>query len=104
LGPGPGEVGQGGLKVFHLWHYSQKTAPKPKKYFFIANYKTCWVFWAFDRVCSTYPAGEIPAKATCDPVVLAWAAWFRPASKVLMHFAVSEGMLILAYSTDYASW
>jgi len=24
LSPGPGEVGQGGLKVLHLWCHSQK--------------------------------------------------------------------------------
>jgi len=23
--PGSGKVGQGGLKVFHLWHHSHKT-------------------------------------------------------------------------------
>jgi len=33
LGLGPGEVGQGGLKVLHLWHHSQKTrTPKQKTF------------------------------------------------------------------------
>jgi len=31
LGPGPGEVGQGGLKVLQLWRHSQKICnPQPK--------------------------------------------------------------------------
>jgi len=31
---GPGEVGQGGLKVLHLWHHSQEIhIPKPKNFF-----------------------------------------------------------------------
>ena len=35
LDPGPGEVGQGGLKVLHLWRHSQKIrAPQPKIVFF----------------------------------------------------------------------
>jgi len=33
LSPGQGEVGQGGLKVLHLWHHSQKSAT-PNKIFF----------------------------------------------------------------------
>jgi len=37
LGPGPGEVGQGGLKVFHLWRHSQKIRTPNQKIFFIAN-------------------------------------------------------------------
>jgi len=34
LGPGPGEVGQGGLKVLHLWCHSQRIhIPQPKFFF-----------------------------------------------------------------------
>jgi len=34
LGPGPGEVGQSGLKVFHLRRHSQKISiPQPKNFF-----------------------------------------------------------------------
>ena len=33
-GLGPGEVGQGGLKVFYLCHHSQKAAPPNPKIFF----------------------------------------------------------------------
>jgi len=44
----PGELGQSGLKVLHLWRHSQKLPkPQPKNIFFIANYKTCRVFWVF---------------------------------------------------------
>jgi len=34
LGPGPGEVGQGGLKVLHVWRHSQKTCTAHPKNFF----------------------------------------------------------------------
>jgi len=34
LGPGPGEVGQGGLIVFHLWCHSQKIHTPQEKIFF----------------------------------------------------------------------
>jgi len=34
LGPGPDEVGQEGIKLFHFWSHSQKNwNPKPKKIF-----------------------------------------------------------------------
>ena len=36
LGPGPGKVGQGGLKVLHLWRHSQKI-PKQKNFFSSAD-------------------------------------------------------------------
>jgi len=44
LGPGPGEVGQGGLKALHLWHHSKNPHLQTKKIFFVGNYKTCRVF------------------------------------------------------------
>jgi len=38
LGPGSGEVGQGGLKVLHLWCHSQKIhTSQPKKFFSSAD-------------------------------------------------------------------
>jgi len=61
LGPGPAEVGQGSLKVLHLWCHSSKTRTPQPKYFF-ANYNTCWVFWAFNQVCSAYRTGKIPVQ------------------------------------------
>jgi len=34
LGPRLGEMGQGGLKVLHLWCHSQKNrSPEPQKFF-----------------------------------------------------------------------
>jgi len=35
LGPGPGEVGQGGQKVLHLWHHSQKIHTPNQKNFIV---------------------------------------------------------------------
>jgi len=32
--PGPGKVGQGGQKVYHLWRHSQKTCTPQAKIFF----------------------------------------------------------------------
>jgi len=32
--PGPGKVGQGGLKVLHLWHHSEKKRHSQAKNFF----------------------------------------------------------------------
>jgi len=32
--PGPGKVGQGGLKVLYLWHHSQKICNPQAKHFF----------------------------------------------------------------------
>jgi len=64
LGPGSGEVGQGGLKVLHLWRHSRKIfTPQPKNYFSSANYKTSRIFWDFYRVCSAYRSGGIPAQS-----------------------------------------
>jgi len=34
LGPGPGEVDQGGLKVHHLWRHSQQICNPNQKNFF----------------------------------------------------------------------
>jgi len=45
LGLGPVEVGQKGLKVFHLQRHSQKTRNQN----YIANSKTCRVFWRFEQ-------------------------------------------------------
>jgi len=55
LGPGPDEVGQIGLKLLHLWHHSQKIQ-NPKFYLFIADSKTCWVFWVFEQLSNAIGA------------------------------------------------
>jgi len=62
--PGPGKVGQGGLKALHLLHHSQKTRNSQAKNFFSsADQKTSRVFWDFYRVCRAYRTGEIPAQS-----------------------------------------
>ena len=62
--PGSGKVGQGGLKVLHVWHHSQKTSnPQAKNFFSSADWKTCRVFWDFYRVCIAYWTREIPAQS-----------------------------------------
>jgi len=33
--------------------------PKPN-FFFIADSKTCWVFWGFEQLSSASSAGDIP--------------------------------------------
>jgi len=48
LDPGPGEVGQGGLKVLHLWRHSQKICiPQPKKFFHckLQDLPSLFSFW-----------------------------------------------------------
>jgi len=63
LGPGPGEVGQGGLKVLHLWRHSQKIrAPQPQKFFFNGSYKTCRVFWASGQISCAYGATHVQSR------------------------------------------
>ena len=42
--PGPGKVGQGGLKVLHLRRHLQKIRnPQPKNFYSSADLKTCRV-------------------------------------------------------------
>ena len=53
--PGPGQMGQGGLKVVHLWRHSQKHRTPQAK--------TCRVFWRFDQVRDPYRSGDIPAQS-----------------------------------------
>jgi len=67
LGPGPGEVGQGGLKVLHLSRHSQKTCPPNQKKFF--RVQTTRLADSFElltgSVVLTRPE-KFPRKATCD--------------------------------------
>jgi len=60
---GPGKVGQGGLKVLHLWRHWQKTRTPNQKFFSSANYKTCCVFWRFEQVRNPYRSGDIPVQS-----------------------------------------
>jgi len=48
LGLGPGEVGQGGLKVFHLWCHSQKIHTPNQKIFSLQTTRLAKSFWAFE--------------------------------------------------------
>jgi len=84
--PGPGKVGQGGLKALHLWYHLQKICiPKSKNIFSSASYKTCRIFWDFDWVGSAYRSGEIPTQSH-----MRFGVFFlgnpqkRPDAKVLM--------------------
>jgi len=36
---------------------------KTEKEFFIANYKICWVFWAFEQLSSAFGTGVMPAQS-----------------------------------------
>jgi len=57
LSPGPGEVGQGGLQVFHLWLHSQKKQLSPtKKFFFECRLKDLPCLWAFEQLPTTFSA------------------------------------------------
>jgi len=46
LGLRPDEVGQKGLKLLYLWRHSQKI--QNPQFFFIADLKTCRVFWGLN--------------------------------------------------------
>jgi len=59
LGLVPDEVGQEGLKLLHLWCHSRKIQNQ-KLFLFIADTKTCWVFWVFEQLSSTYGARVMP--------------------------------------------
>jgi len=48
LSPGPGEVGQDGLKILYLWRHSQKIrTPQPKIFFEckLQDLPRCFSFW-----------------------------------------------------------
>jgi len=48
--PGPGKVGQGGLKVFHLWRHSQKNyTPQAKNFFWVQTRRLAASFDASTR-------------------------------------------------------
>jgi len=59
LGPGPEEVGQGGLKVLHLWRHSQNIHNPQRKFFFHYKLHDCRVFWAFEQL-STVIGARVP--------------------------------------------
>jgi len=64
--PGPGKVGQGGLKVLYLWRHSEKTAPpKQKKFFWVQTRRLATSFDASTRSVTQAGAEIFPCTATC---------------------------------------
>jgi len=64
--PGPGKVGQGGLKVFHLWSHSTKNRTPPSKNFFrVQTRRLAASFDASTRSVTQTGAEIFPRKATC---------------------------------------
>ena len=65
-----------------------------KKICFIANYKTCWVFWGFDQVCSTCQVREIPMQSHMRSAVFARTTWVNLGAKVLNQSSFMPNMKI----------
>ena len=64
--PGPGKVGQGGLKVLHFWRHSQKTrTPKQKIFFRVQTRRLAVSFDASTRSVTQTGAEILPRKDTC---------------------------------------
>ena len=62
----PGEVGQGGLKVLHLWHHSRKTRIPKQKYFFrVQTRRLATSFEIFTGSVEHTGPEKFPHKATC---------------------------------------
>jgi len=76
-------VGQGGLKVFHLWRYSQKI-PTPNQKIFL-QVQTTRLAESFELltglVAFTGPK-KFPCKAKCDPAVFPRTTRINPGAKV----------------------
>jgi len=85
--PGPGEVGQGGLKVLHLWRHSQKTrTPQPKNFFQVQTIRLTASFDTSTRSLTRTGVDIFPHTATCDPAVFLRTnsdTWINPDVKVL---------------------
>ena len=45
--------------------------PKTKKFFLIANWKNCQIFWAFEQLSNTFSAGVMPVQSHV------WKTYFR---------------------------
>ena len=65
--PGPGKVGQGGLKVLHIWRHSQKRPahPKQKNFFRVQTRRLDASFHASTRSVTRIEPEIFPCKATC---------------------------------------
>ena len=85
LGPGPGEVGQGGLKALYLWRHSQKICnPQPKNFFQVQIRRLAASFEPLNSSLPLLVPELHSCKATCDPVVLARNALNLPDTKELI--------------------
>jgi len=58
--------------------------PKTKKFFLIANWKNCQVFWAFEQFSNTFSAGVMPVQTMCEKPIFARTAWINPTANVLI--------------------
>jgi len=93
----PGEVGQGWLKVLHLWGHSQKIHnPQPKKIFFSCKLKDLPSFECLNSSPVLLAPELHSRKAMCDLAVLARNAWNRLGVKMLMSW--------LDYNHCKATW
>jgi len=64
--PGPGKVGQDGIKVFHLWRHSQKTRnPQAKIFFQVQTRRLAASFETFTGSEEHTGPEKFPRKATC---------------------------------------
>ena len=64
--PGPGKVGQSGLKVLHLWRHSQPTrTPQEKNFFRVQSTRLAACFQSFAESLEQTGAEIFIRKATC---------------------------------------
>ena len=108
LGPGTGEVGQGGLEVLHLWRHSQKIhISQPKKLFRVQTTRFAESFELLTRSLALTGWEKFPCKATCNLAVFAWTTWINPGAIVLMttlHLYFSSYWIIVLGRTDAFTW
>jgi len=89
LGPGPGEVGQCGLKVLYLWRHSHKIlTPQPKNFFRVQTTRLAQSFELLTRSVVLTGPEKFPRKATYDPAVFARTAWISLAANVLSFWLI----------------
>ena len=79
MGPGPGEVGQGGQKVLHLWHHSQKIHTPNQKNFIV---QTTRLAKSFELL--TGSAALIGPEKIFHPAVFAQTTSTDPGAKLLI--------------------
>jgi len=81
---GPGKVNQGGLKVLHLWHHSQKIhTPNQKSFFQVQTTGLAKSFELLTKSVALTGLEKFLRKVTCNPAAFTWTAWISPGVKVL---------------------